>query len=187
MLTKVFDLVRSMCSKYWPDEIDSTDYYAPIEVTLLGEESLAEFTMRTFRLRKRFMVKSGKSLSPETLLVEKTMKQLSLQDEEERIVYQFQYFSWPIHSQPSIDSILHFRRRVRVVWEEVASSLREEGKVPGPLVVHCSDGCGRTGAFLAIDANMENAEEDNCYDIFGYTRKMRSAKKGMIDTPLQYR
>lgn len=212
MLTKVFDLVRSMCSKYWPDEIDQSEYYAPIEVTLLAEEQLAEFTVRTFRIKRRFIVKAGGiNATLADKLVEKTMR-MNLKDskdasavtssgrssptrseatddeeKEGRIVYQFQFFQWPIHSCPSIDSLLHFRRRVRVTMEEVQSMLEMSGKKPGPLVVHCSDGCGRTGAYLAIDSNLEYAEEDNCYDIFGYTRKMRSARRGMIDSAAQYK
>lgn len=188
MLTKVFDLVRSMCSKYWPDEVGKAEYYAPIEVTLLGEEQLAEFTMRTFRLRRRFAVKGN---TANENLVEKTMRRNVTEDEEDenrdgRIVYQFQYFQWPIHSVPSIDSLLHFRRRVRLVHQDVVHNLPPERK-PGPMVVHCSDGCGRTGAYLAIDSNLELAEEDNMYDIFGYTRKMRAARRGMIDSTLQYK
>ena len=188
MLTKVFDLVRSMCSKYWPDEIDQPEYYAPMEVTLLAEEQLAEFTMRTFRLRRRFAVKGN---SANENLVEKTMK-LNIADRGEdenqdgRVVYQFQYFQWPIHSIPSIDSLLHFRRRVRLTHQNVMQSQPVDRR-PGPMIVHCSDGCGRTGAYLCIDTNLELADEDNMFDVFGYTRKMRQARKGMIDSPLQYK
>ena len=45
-----------------------------------------------------------------------------------------------------------------------------------------SDGCGRTGTYMCIDANLEFADEDNMYDVFGYTKKMRQARKGMIET-----
>lgn len=208
MLTKVFDLVRSMCSKYWPDEIDTPEYYAPIEVTLLAEEMLAEFTVRTFRIKRRFTVttKSG-GINAKLIdnLTDKTMRmnlgsnddrqslrngspgETDQEDKDGRIVYQFQFFQWPIHSCPSIDSLLHFRRRVRVTMEDVNDCLTEIGRKAGPLVVHCSDGCGRTGAYLAIDANLEFAEEDNSFDIYGYTRKMRSARRGMIESATQYK
>lgn len=45
-----------------------------------------------------------------------------------------------------------------------------------------SDGCGRTGTYLCIDANLEFADEDNMFEVFGYTRKMRDARKGMIES-----
>ena len=175
MLTKAFDLVRVMCSKYWPMDVNNTEYYAPMEVTWLAEENLAEYTIRTFRLKKRFSVRNDD-------LIEKTMKiHLSDEDEEGRIIYQFQYYQWPIHSCPPVNSLLNFRRRIRVYMNE----LSQEHKM-GPLLVHCSDGSGRTGAFLAIDANLELKEEDNQFDVFGHTRKMRMARKGMIESADQY-
>lgn len=176
MLTKVFDLVRVMCSKYWPVDIDKPEYHAPMEVTLLAEENLADYTIRTFRLRKRFSVKNDS-------LIEKAMRiHIDEGDEEGRLIYQFQYYSWPIHSCPSVNSLLQFRRRVRVYMLETARDQKT-----GPIVVHCSDGCGRTGTYLCIDANLEYADEDNLYDVFGFTKKMRSARKGMIESVDQYK
>jgi len=35
---------------------------------------------------------------------------------------------------------------------------------------------------MCIDANLELADEDNMYDVFGYTKKMRQARKGMIES-----
>lgn len=176
MLTKVFDLVRVMCFKYWPVEIDKPEYYAPIEVTLLNEEPLAEFTIRTFRLRKRFCLKPG-GLAERAMGVKCTDA-----DEEGRLVYQFQYYNWHIHACPFPNSLLQFRRRVRVYMEEMAT---ENDK--GPLIVHCSDGCGRTGTYLGIDANLELAQEDNLYDVFGFVKKLRMARRGMVETVDQYK
>lgn len=176
MLTKVFDLVRVMCCKYWPVHLNKPEYYFPMEVTLLNEEPLAEFTIRTFRLRKRFSVKND-------ALAEKAMGiKVTDEDVEGRIVYQFQYFNWHIHACPFPNSLLQFQRRVRVYMKEMATE-----RDTGPLIVHCSDGCGRTGTYLAIDANLEFAEEDNMYDVFGITRKMRSGRKGMIESIDQYK
>lgn len=45
-----------------------------------------------------------------------------------------------------------------------------------------SDGCGRTGAFLVIDANLEYLKEDNTFDVFGYTKQLRGGRKGMIES-----
>lgn len=44
-----------------------------------------------------------------------------------------------------------------------------------------SDGCGRTGAYLCIDSNLEFCDEDNTFDVFGYTKKMRQSRKGMVE------
>lgn len=100
----------------------------------------------------------------------------------ERIIYQFHYHSWASHTCPFISSLLHFRRRVRICMDEMAKS----GKT-GPTVVHCNDGCGRTGTYLCIDANLELAEEDNVFDVFNYTKKMRQSRKFLIENLEQYK
>ncbi|KAH9367088.1 hypothetical protein HPB48_021733 [Haemaphysalis longicornis] len=35
---------------------------------------------------------------------------------------------------------------------------------------------------MCIDANLELADEDGVYDVFGYTKKLRAARKGMVET-----
>lgn len=100
----------------------------------------------------------------------------------ERIIYQYHYNSWPSHTCPFISSLLHFRRRVRICVDEMSKS----GKT-GPTIVHCSDGCGRTGTYLCIDANLELIDEDNLVDVFYYTRKMRQSRKFMIENLDQYK
>lgn len=100
----------------------------------------------------------------------------------ERIIYQFHYNAWASHTCPFISSLLHFRRRVRICMDEMAKS----GKT-GPTIVHCNDGCGRTGTYLCIDANLELAEEDSVYDVFNYTKKLRQSRKFLIENLEQYK
>lgn len=59
MLTKVFDFIRVMCCQYWPMEEHKPDMYGPVEVTLLSEEHLADFVIRTIRIRKPGQMVSG--------------------------------------------------------------------------------------------------------------------------------
>lgn len=44
-----------------------------------------------------------------------------------------------------------------------------------------SDGGGRSGVYLAIDANMELAEEEDCFHVYGYLKKLRLSRKGLIE------
>lgn len=99
--------------------------------------------------------------------------------EEEREVIHVHFTNWHCHSVPFAGAILEFRRRVRMCMEKKAQS--------GPVVVHCSDGCARTGTYLGIDANLELYEDDGLYDVYNYTRKLRQARKGMIETVEQYK
>lgn len=45
-----------------------------------------------------------------------------------------------------------------------------------------SDGGARSGVFMAIDANMELVEEDGLVDVFGYMKKLRQARRGLVET-----
>lgn len=45
-----------------------------------------------------------------------------------------------------------------------------------------SDGGGRSGVYLAIDANMELAEEEDAFDVFGYLKKLRQSRRGLIES-----
>ena len=49
-------------------------------------------------------------------------------------------------------------------------------------VVLYSDGAGRSGVYLAIDANIELSEEDGVIDVFGYVRKMRTQRRGLVES-----
>lgn len=49
-----------------------------------------------------------------------------------------------------------------------------------------SDGAGRSGVYLAIDANIELSEEDGVIDVFGYMRKMRTQRRGLVESLVSY-
>lgn len=49
-----------------------------------------------------------------------------------------------------------------------------------------SDGGGRSGVYIAIDANLELAEEEDCFHVFGYLKKLRQARKGLIENVVCY-
>lgn len=57
----------------------------------------------------------------------------------------------------------------------------------GPLVVHCSTGCGRSGTYVCLDANLQLAEEEGVLDIFNYARALRRARVSMIEHLEQYK
>ena len=45
-----------------------------------------------------------------------------------------------------------------------------------------SDGGGRSGVYIAIDANIELCEEDGVFDVYGYLKKMRGLRRGLVET-----
>ncbi|XP_057669092.1 receptor-type tyrosine-protein phosphatase kappa isoform X1 [Diorhabda carinulata] len=160
MLTKTFDFIRVMCVQYWPASKDIVEAYGRINIEILEEEELANFHIRTFRLFK----KEDNSIT------------------EERTILQFHYTQWHSHSCPFTNALLEFRRRVRAVVGHVIKS-----NEAGPMVVHCNDGGGRSGVYLSVDANMELAEEEDKFDVFGYLKKLRQSRKGLVDNVDQYK
>ncbi|XP_041089936.1 receptor-type tyrosine-protein phosphatase U isoform X2 [Polyodon spathula] len=86
MITKLVEVGRVKCCKYWPDD---TEIYGDIKITLLNTETLSEYTVRTFTLERR-----GYSAKHE--------------------VHQFHFTSWPDHGVPyHATGLLAFIRRVK--------------------------------------------------------------------------
>jgi len=154
MVTRTFDFIRVMCVQYWPAGKNKEEVYSGVGVTVENEEQLANFMIRTIRLRK---------------------------NGEERKVILFHYTEWPCHSNPFSNALLEFRRRVRNVMNHHPDSQ------DGPVIVHCNDGAGRSGVYVAIDANIELSEEDGVMDVFGYVKKMRTQRRGLVESLEQYK
>ena len=49
-----------------------------------------------------------------------------------------------------------------------------------------SDGAGRSGVYIAIDANIELCEEDGVFDVYGYLKKMRGLRRGLVETLVSF-
>lgn len=131
MLTKVFDFIRVMCCKYWPGEVGKKEIYGEMEVMVLSEEPLADFLIRTFKIRKvDDLVKKTKKMTVKDC----GDKENDYPDDESdgRIVYQFHYTRWHTHSCPFPNSLLQFRRRIRIYMNEMAKEHNA-----GPTIVHC--------------------------------------------------
>lgn len=111
------------------------------------------------------------------------MNDSTIDEGEYRTIYQLHFVSWNINSCPFSDSILKFRRRVQIYEKQC----RLNGKSSGPLLVHCSNGCGRSGTYVCLDANLALAKEEGVVDIFNYAKALRKARVGMIDNLEQYK
>jgi hypothetical protein len=49
-----------------------------------------------------------------------------------------------------------------------------------------SDGAGRSGVYIAIDANIELCEEDGLFDVYGYLKKVRGLRRGLVETLVRF-
>ena len=65
---------------------------------------------------------------------------------------------------------------------------------PSPVLIHCSDGSGRTGTFIAIYSIIANLMQQNnnkikqpVYNVFNTVRKLREERYGMVSEMHQYK
>ncbi|XP_059098685.1 receptor-type tyrosine-protein phosphatase kappa-like isoform X1 [Tigriopus californicus] len=154
MVTRTFDFIRVMCVQYWPAGKHREEVYCGVGVTVENEEQLANFMIRTLKLRW---------------------------NGEMRKIILFHYTEWPCHSNPFSNALLEFRRRVRNVMNN------HPERQDGPVIVHCNDGAGRSGVYITIDANIELSEEDGVFDVYGYLKKIRQQRRGLVESLDQYK
>ncbi|XP_014783728.1 receptor-type tyrosine-protein phosphatase T isoform X3 [Octopus bimaculoides] len=94
-----------------------------------------------------------------------------------KIVKQFHYTTWPDHGVPKFgNSLILFRQKIRA-FDRLDN---------GPVIVHCSAGVGRTGTYIAIDAQLEQAREEGIVDVHNFVQHMRRQRVNMVQTLEQY-
>ncbi|XP_072528639.1 tyrosine-protein phosphatase non-receptor type 12 isoform X2 [Salminus brasiliensis] len=101
-------------------------------------------------------------------------------ENETRRITQFHYINWPDHDVPSsFDSILDMIALMR--------EYQEHDDVP--MCVHCSAGCGRTGAICAIDYTwnlLKAGRIPEDFNVFQLIQEMRTQRHSAVQTKEQY-
>jgi len=97
---------------------------------------------------------------------------------ETRTVTQFHFLSWPDGNTPtSTKSILEFRRKVNKSYRGRSC----------PMIIHCSDGVGRSGTYVLCDMvlnrMMKGSKE---IDIAATLEHIRDQRAGMVQTRSQF-
>ncbi|XP_056002134.1 receptor-type tyrosine-protein phosphatase U-like isoform X2 [Ostrea edulis] len=95
-----------------------------------------------------------------------------------RVLNHFHFTGWPDHGVPSTSQLLSFYFKVR---DQILTDNTKK-----PLVVHCSAGVGRTGTFIAIDAQVQYGLKTGTVNITKYVSTMRKERMHMIQTSGQY-
>ncbi|XP_029556064.1 receptor-type tyrosine-protein phosphatase N2 isoform X3 [Salmo trutta] len=102
----------------------------------------------------------------------------NLQTNETRTVTQFHFLSWVDHSIPdSARTLLDFRRKVNKCYRGRSC----------PIIVHCSDGAGRSGTYILIDMVLNRmAKGAKEIDIAATLEHLRDQRAGMVQTKEQF-
>ncbi|XP_070225102.1 receptor-type tyrosine-protein phosphatase N2 [Bos mutus] len=102
----------------------------------------------------------------------------NLQTSETRTVTQFHFLSWYDQGVPSSTrSLLDFRRKVNKCFRGRSC----------PIIVHCSDGAGRSGTYVLIDMVLNKmAKGAKEIDIAATLEHLRDQRPGMVQTKEQF-
>ncbi|XP_052130720.1 receptor-type tyrosine-protein phosphatase N2 isoform X3 [Frankliniella occidentalis] len=102
----------------------------------------------------------------------------NLKTGETRTVTQFHFLSWPDHGvPPNTKPLLDFRRKVNKSYRGRSC----------PIVVHCSDGAGRTGTYSLIDMVLNRmAKGAKEIDIAATLEHIRDQRANMVESKEQF-
>ncbi|KAG7488468.1 hypothetical protein MATL_G00034560 [Megalops atlanticus] len=102
----------------------------------------------------------------------------NLQTNETRTVTQFHYLTWLDQTVPdSARTLLDFRRKVNKCYRGRSC----------PIIVHCSDGAGRSGTYILIDMVLNKmAKGAKEIDIAATLEHLRDQRPGMVQTKEQF-
>uniref|UniRef100_A0A8C8SGW0 Protein tyrosine phosphatase receptor type N n=1 Tax=Pelusios castaneus TaxID=367368 RepID=A0A8C8SGW0_9SAUR len=102
----------------------------------------------------------------------------NVQSQETRTLTQFHFLSWPAEGLPATTRpLLDFRRKVNKCYRGRSC----------PVIVHCSNGAGRTGTYILIDMVLNRmAKGVKEIDIAATLEHVRDQRPGMVQTKDQF-
>ncbi|KAM4551303.1 receptor-type tyrosine-protein phosphatase N2-like [Odontesthes bonariensis] len=102
----------------------------------------------------------------------------NMQTNETRTVTQFHFLTWLNQNVPETSrTLLDFRRKVNKCYRGRSC----------PIIVHCSDGSGRTGTYILIDMVLNKmAKGAKEIDIAATLEHLRDQRPGMVQTKDQF-
>ena len=81
--------------------------------------------------------------------------------------------SWPDHGVPE------YSKPLMVLHQKTMATWKDD---PGPIMVHCSAGVGRTGTFIALDLALDQAAKEKAVDLAGIVTRLREQRMKMVQT-----
>jgi protein tyrosine phosphatase len=130
--------------------------YGSVAVMFKEELVLSEVTKRVFQVKH---CEEGESKS--------------------RVVTQFQFTGWSCDDVPLYAfSFLNFVLRIRTYHDGL--------EMKHPILVHCSDGAGQTGTFIASDYTIQKLNKERKVDIFELIKELRLQRTSLVETKEQY-
>nr|XP_054764205.1 receptor-type tyrosine-protein phosphatase F-like [Lytechinus pictus] len=198
MLTEMSQKGHEMCAQYWPLEMDETEEHGNISVTLVSESDEDEaFTIRDIEISHAKIMQNiygnvdtqneesaegaeGAETDSQSAIygnVDESAPPTPMKDI--RKIRQYHFRGWPEVGVPESGAdLMHLVNQ---------SHLHQKGAGPGPIVVHCSAGAGRTGVFIALNILMSRMEEESMIDVFQTVRGLRQQRPHMVQDLAQFK
>ncbi|XP_071512152.1 receptor-type tyrosine-protein phosphatase T-like [Diadema antillarum] len=143
-------------AQYWPDGHQHEAAYGPFVVSLTEEDLGRNLSSRTFKLNNT----SSQS--------------------RDRTVHQVELTTWPLADEvaSSPESIVELHQRV-------TGFNGSRGK-SAPVLVHCGDGEGATGTFIAASSVLDRLAAEKVIDVFPACKRLRAVRQGAVASLAQY-
>lgn len=157
MLTQLVENGIEMCSQYWPASGEKKQCGKYLLVEMTEERTYVDYVHRDFKI---------------------TFTDEVLQASESRTVSQFHFLAWPERGAPQSGAgMIDLIDQVRRVQMKTSNN---------PIVVHCSNGTGRTGAFIGLSVALEHVRTEGMVDVYGIVKNLRTQRPHMVQTLEQY-
>ncbi|XP_072172635.1 receptor-type tyrosine-protein phosphatase T-like [Diadema setosum] len=143
-------------AQYWPDGHQREAAYGPFVVSLTEEDLDRNFSSRTFKLS---------STSSQS---------------RDRTVHQLELTTWPLAAEvaSSPESVVELHQR--------AIGLNGSRGKSTPILVHCGDGEGATGTFVAASSVLDRLAAERVIDVFQACKRLRAVRQGAVASLAQY-
>ncbi|KAI7899106.1 protein-tyrosine phosphatase-like protein [Cokeromyces recurvatus] len=171
MLTQEMEMNKIKCHRYWPSTLGIPQTYGSLTVTLLSESKQAVHNLNDKRVHE-----------DECIIIRK----LSLSSSSlTREITQLQYMGWTDFGTPD--------RPLGLL--QVVHLADKAHETEGPMIVHCSAGCGRSGTFCVIDTMIQRlwherdifTNQTSMHDLIWETVcRFREQRMSMVQTHRQF-
>ncbi|CAG8499309.1 3772_t:CDS:2 [Diversispora eburnea] len=176
MLTKEHEAGRIQCDRYWGECRITPCQFGTLDLLFISEHTPNEENGST----------------DNSIIIRKfSLSQRNHPELPAREITQLHFLGWPDFGIPNSPlNILNLIETANSTLHHAAQQCEPFQKI-GPMVVHCSAGCGRTGAYCTIDTVLSmfanNKNLDTNKDIIQETvAKFREQRLSMVQTLRQY-
>lgn len=176
--TDTLFLFKIKCHRYWPSLVHVPQTYGTMQVTLLSESKHSVLNLNEKRDRD--------DLNDSIIIRKFSVKHGS----QERMITHLQYTGWTDFGVP--DDPIGLLQLVHHA-DEATRYHESRNEHVGPMTVHCSAGCGRSGTFCVVDTIIQRLWHE--HDVYTSTTvdkiqqtisRFREQRMSLVQTHRQF-